>query len=410
MKPKKLIAAPLLAVVLAHSTPAAAGVDLTPVLNAISAAQSYLANLFHTDSGRLAGVVEASAKAEIDTINGAQQGISRTIIKVDQDRANAQAKLDYQAAPDPCTTGAILRHVAALTNAQAQAAASYRRGGGGYRPADSDLDQRLNNATLTPAMAAAKSADIHAKTYCTDAEAGQLGLLGSRACLRQSQLPGADIQADSLYYGAKRKGAAFNGPSLSYSREQIDAALAYNSNATDPLPAQPLTAAQANTADGKLYHAMWLASKSRIDAADINKRDIIASRTPLLNGNVMLEALKSSNTSEDFGRASNQFYLDSKDRYGFENGVSPMALLDFDVERRYSNPAWVSQLAAASPAAVAREQAHMQALQLHLQMKQVYQNERIIALLSDMVAASVRSEMEPRLQAQYSRLTSASRK
>jgi hypothetical protein len=398
---KHFIAVPLIVASLAYSSSAAA-LDLAPVVNAINTASQFLSSVFNTGAAKLAGMIESTSKAQMDTTNRAQEGISKTIIKVDQDRANEQAKMDYQAAPDPCTTGAILRHVAALTSAQAQAAANYRRGGGGgYHPADPDLDQRLNSATLIPGVAAVKSADAHAKSYCTDAEAGQLGLLGSRVCLRQSQLPGADIQADSLFYGAKRKGAAYAGPNLTYSKEQIDAALAYNANTTDPLPAQPVRFAQANVQEGRLYHALWLSAKARIDAADINKRDIIASRTPLLDGRIMLDALKNSNSSEDFGRASNQFYLDSKDRYGFDQGVSPMALLDFDVERRYSNPAWVSQLGAASQGAIAREQAHMLALQLHLQLKQIYQNERIIALLSDQVATSARADMEAKLQAQY---------
>lgn len=402
---KYRLASLVLSVTLAYSAPSRAACDGC-VVNAVGAASSAITGSIALWIGKLAGVVESTSKAEMDTMGRVQQGVSETIIKVDHDREESNIIRRAQSSPDPCSTGAILRHVSTVTAAQAKAAASYRRGsgygGGSYRPANASLDKRVNDPGMTPGTAGALSAQVHSTDYCSDAQANGLKLLGTQVCARQSNYPDADIQAETLFYGAKRKGATYTGQNLVFGREQIDAAQAYIANTTDPLPAQAVSPAQANTPEGKLYHAMWLAAKARIDAADINKREILAARTPVADGKVMLDALKNSGSTEDFGRASNQFYLENKDRYGFENGVSPMALLDFDVERRHSNKEWVKAVFAASPEAIAKEQAQMQALQLHLQMKQVYQNERIIALLADMVSTSTRAEMDARLQAQYS--------
>jgi hypothetical protein len=58
-------------------------------------------------------------------------------------------------------------------------------------------------------------------------------------------------------------------------------------------------------------------------------------------------------------------------------------------------------MSAASPAAVAREQAFMTALLLDFQMKQQLSNERQEILLGQIAAALTRADMTPKLEAAY---------
>jgi hypothetical protein len=204
-------------------------------------------------------------------------------------------------------------------------------------------------------------------------------------------LPGADVKAETLLSGAKARPG--DPDSYTFTQKQIEAAQTLIANASDPLPVRGLNKAEANTRAGVEYYALALAGQAKMSFSQQSMRDALARRVPVPEGKALVAAITKGNPS------AAAYY--ARLPHLKTEGISALDMQDAEAARRYRNPQWLVDMSAASPAAVAREQAFMTALLLDFQMKQQLSNERQEILLGQIAAALTRMDMGPKLEAAF---------
>lgn len=183
-------------------------------------------------------------------------------------------------------------------------------------------------------------------------------------------LQNADIQAETIFGGAGL-GSGSGAGSTYATPEAADAARAFAFNlANAPLP-PPLPAPALSTHAGKEYLMVSRGDMARASVSADAVSQIEGERTPVPGIAQMIKQM--------WGAQANVVA---------PTGTPPgsdISQHDFDqieVNRRYENPNWYVQVAAASPANLQREALFMQALDLHLRAEELSRLERIELLLS----------------------------
>lgn len=189
-----------------------------------------------------------------------------------------------------------------------------------------------------------------------------------------SEIPDADMLADSLLAGAGKSG---NVTAFTYNPKQIRAAQDFINNAVDIAPPNDIPDSAANTIEGRRFRSMLRAEKARMSLAFKSFADALAYRTPIPGFAV----------GKDIGLP------------GLTGDISYQEFLTNEVRRRYNNPAWYSQVAGATPANLQREGLYMQALELHMRMEDAKRMEKIELLLAQLnmnsaIASTYRKEIE----------------
>lgn len=340
---------------------------------------------------RHANVVEGSAKmivqSQAENTKALNQQASERAKNMELYRLGQQ----YQLPPNPCTAGAIATHAEAMNRAQGAISSSFQPGGSRSRLQALKAADAYVNAPVDagPEARAASLVGAHSKHFCDVAEAQKYA--GTRVCQAAGELPGADAKAETLLSGAKARPG--DPDSYTFTQKQIEAAQTLIANASDPLPVRGLNKAEANTRAGVEYYALALAGKAKMDFSQQALRDALARRVPVPEGKALVAAITKSNPS------AAAYY--ARLPHLKTEGISQLDLQDTEVARRYRNPQWLVDMSAASPAAVAREQAFMTALLLDFQQKQQLSNERQEILLGQIAAALTRMDMGPKLEAAY---------
>lgn len=389
---KKLSLSILAAALMAMAAPARAGCCAQPdVVAAVWGAAQWTATQINLYISKLAGVVEGSAKMIIQNQAENTKAINQQAADREKNMELYRIGQQYQLPPDPCTLGAIATHSEAMHRAQGAIASSFQAGGSRSRLQNLKAADAYVNSPVDagPEARAAALVGSHSKHFCDVEEAKKYG--GTRVCQTTGELPGADAKAETLLSGAKARPG--DPDSYTFTAKQIEAAQTLIANASDPLPVRGLNKAEANTRAGVEYFALALAGKAKMDFSQQAMRDALARRVPVPEGKALVAAITKGNPS------AAAYY--ARLPHLKTEGISALDLQDAEVARRYRNPQWLVDMSAASPAAVAREQAFMTALLLDFQMKQQMSNERQEILLGQIAAALTRTDMTPKLEAAY---------
>lgn len=220
--------------------------------------------------------------------------------------------------------------VAAQSKSASGSAASKLSSGKGV--SSSAVRKRISTASEEQARDAYDGANVHA-AYCTAAEYERFG--GTGICPAISNLPGGDSQVRSIYGGAGPEGQA---PALSWSQEQIDAAMAYMKNTARPSAGRTPGKGEVNTVTGRTYVGLLNEYNGIIDAASEPQLSLIAdSKTSETTRDALKEALQSPSAAQYFDNVASpeakaKGYMSQREFESFEAG------------RRYANTAYLSDL------------------------------------------------------------------
>ena len=220
--------------------------------------------------------------------------------------------------------------VAAQSKSASGSAASKLSSGKGV--SSSAVRKRISTASEEQARDAYDGANVHA-AYCTAAEYERFG--GTGICPAVSNLPGGDSQVRSIYGGAGPEGQA---PALSWSQEQIDAAMAYMKNTARPSAGRTPGKGEGNTVTGRTYVGLLNEYNGIIDAASEPQLSLIAdSKTSETTRDALKEALQSPSAAQYFDNVASpeakaKGYMSQREFESFEAG------------RRYANTAYLSDL------------------------------------------------------------------
>ncbi|PAN81648.1 conjugal transfer protein [Enterobacter cloacae] len=220
--------------------------------------------------------------------------------------------------------------VAAQSKSASGSAASKLSSGKGV--SSSAVRKRISTASEEQARDAYDGANVHA-AYCTEAEYERFG--GTGICPAISNLPGGDSQVRSIYGGAGPEGQA---PALSWSQEQIDAAMAYMKNTARPSAGRTPGKGEVNTVTGRTYVGLLNEYNGIIDAASEPQLSLIAdSKTSETTRDALKEALQSPSAAQYFDNVASpeakaKGYMSQREFESFEAG------------RRYANTAYLSDL------------------------------------------------------------------
>ncbi|MBT1774966.1 conjugal transfer protein TraW [Enterobacter hormaechei subsp. xiangfangensis] len=220
--------------------------------------------------------------------------------------------------------------VAAQSKSASGSAASKLSSGKGV--SSSAVRKRISTASEEQARDAYDGANVHA-AYCTAAEYERFG--GTGICPAVSNLPGGDSQVRSIYGGAGPEGQA---PALSWSQEQIDAAMAYMKNTALPSAGRTPGKGEVNTVTGRTYVGLLNEYNGIIDAASEPQLSLIAdSKTSETTRDALKEALQSPSAAQYFDNVASpeakaKGYMSQREFESFEAG------------RRYANTAYLSDL------------------------------------------------------------------
>ena len=387
---KKIYLSLLAASLLALAAPVRADC-CSGIIAAIWGSSQWEVTQLNTSLGKVAGVVEGSGKMIIQNQAESTKAINQQAAEREKNMELYRLGQQYQLPPDPCTLGAVATHAEAMNRAQGAISSSFQPGGSRSRLQNlKSADAYVNApADVGPEARAASLIASHSKHFCDVTEAQKYG--GTRVCQTTGELPGADVKAETLLAGAKARPG--DPDSYTFTAKQIEAAQTLIANASDPLPVRGLNKAEANTRAGVEYYALALAGKAKMDFSTQAMRDALARRVPVPEGKALVAAITKGNPS------AAAYY--SRLPHLKTDGISQLDLQDAEVARRYRNPQWLIDMSAASPAAVAREQAFMMALLLDFQMRQQLSNERQEILLGQIAAALTRADMTPKLEAAY---------
>lgn len=178
----------------------------------------------------------------------------------------------------------------------------------------------------------------------------------------------ADVLADSLLSGATRMGREKLN---TFTPNDVAAAEAFLFNATDSAPPEEIPEYLAATAEGQKYRMMLRAERARQSISIKSYADALASR-------IAVPGLKDK-VGQIWNAMSRVISPGVKAPTG---DLSYREFMTTEIERRYSNPTWYVQIAAATPANVLREIAFMLALDMHQRQQAEDRQEKIELLLA----------------------------
>lgn len=303
---------------------------LQGVVVGLTAAMAFLIN--ESTAGIIAaieGSMKVNAFAQADALNAHKQVILMGMAASDKLRISAEQSL--ATLPLANVTGAVAS-VAGQAIEGSTKVSSY---------ANTALVNR-HLTTKNPGVTTGDSYQVYLKNYGPS-----------------SDLPDADMLADSLLAGAGKPG---NVSTFTFSPKQIRAAQDFISNAVDVAPPNDIPDSAASTSEGRRFRAMLRAEKARMSLAFKSFADALAYRTPIPGFAV----------GKDIGLP------------GVTSDISYQEFLINEVRRRYNNPAWYAQVAGATPANLEREALYMRALGMHLNLEKQKHTEKIELMLAQL--------------------------
>lgn len=271
---------------------------------------------------------------------------------------------------------------------------SYGRGGGGMA-----TSRAIANG-LMPAPQAEAQAVLAVKEACSQYAAGAVrpkactdaGLGGANA----SGFPNADIRAETIVDGPQKS------ETQTVRRLTVDPAEAgstaiddYMRNLDTPIQLRALTPAEASSQGGRQYLSFYDSYEARMSLATKPLRVLNANHAPSSSLIDVLKTMIVSTTAKNFLPA----YLAARFPKWQSLGVSQDEYMNIEVLRRYANADYLTTVSTMSSIEIQREQLLATSFTNALLWRLVQSTELNGVVSSQAVAASVRAEMTPQLNA-----------
>ncbi|EJA1620115.1 conjugal transfer protein TraW [Escherichia coli] len=258
--------------------------------------------------------------------------------------------------------------------------ASLSRGGGVN---SSSVKKALSSKPDAPEKDLFATADIH-RNYCTKEDADAWGDL----CNGVSNLPGGDKQIRSLLAGA---GPEDKAPELTFSQEQTDAAMMYLKNSSRRSVGRALKKGEVKTDSGRQYIGMMTEHDSIQSAAEQPQLAMVAASQPNeATKDVLAETLQTP--------SSKAWYDANASEEAKRTGMMSLREFEsFEVNRRYANTDYQTDLQGMDGDNLVRESIRVQSLQnaLLLGIKQQLHENAI--LIGQQLSLQGAQYYEPRL-------------
>ena len=194
----------------------------------------------------------------------------------------------------------------------------------------------------------------------------------SQALTKIASQPQTNFDASNLFGTNDLAG----GSTLSTSQSQ--AAQNFVLNVTNPVPYVAGSEPSANTAEGRRAAVANLRDHAVLSLARHTLNEQLALRTAQVNPSLVAWQNQLSQESGLPPLPANTA------------GVSLMSVLGTDVNSRFSNPAWLSELHTLSSTGVLRETALEEALEIEVEWQELLSDQRIEALLAAIASKQVR--------------------
>lgn len=310
------------------------------------------------------------------------QATRQQIIFSNETQRLEEARRTFSVPDSVCSDSAS--GVAAETRSTAGSNASRLSSGGGISSAP--VRNRITAVAESQGRDAYDGANVHA-AYCTAAEYARYG--GTDVCPAISELPGGDNQVRSVYDGAGPEGQA---PALTWTQEQIDAAMAYMKNTARPSAGRTPGKGEVKTVTGRSYVGLLNEYNGIIDAASEPQLSLVAdSKLNEATKSALQEALQSPSAAQYFDEmaspeAKAKGYMSRREFELFEAG------------RRYGNTAYISDLQQMDGDNLTRELIRTTS-QMNWQLNDIKEQLRKGNVINgQLLATSARQAYAPRLQ------------
>ncbi|WP_229301713.1 conjugal transfer protein TraW [Klebsiella pneumoniae] len=235
---------------------------------------------------------------------------------------------------------------------------------------------------------ASSTAEVHSQ-YCDSSDYAAFG--GTSFCPSVSDMPRADTSLSSLLYGAGKEGKA---PDLTFTDEQTDAALRYMKNTALRSAGRQLSRGEVKGASGRIYLGMIQQYQALTDAAAQPQMEMIANSKPNPATDAALADARKVPEVESYFQAT------ASNRAKQLNRMSAREFEEFEVGRRYSNPAYQATLTNKNTEDLMREQINIANLNNWLVLKTKQQLEKQNVLLGQILANDAYQTYKPMLAAQ----------
>lgn len=233
----------------------------------------------------------------------------------------------------------------------------------------------------------------HTAKYCTEED------VRNGLCKEVTPLGDADVDSKTLFSGAGGDQTA-GGESLTFSDRQVEASndLLGNLTGAGDTP-RALTPAELKTTAGQEYEALRTVYIARTSPPSQILQRVQDRRIATENSKEIYKRLM-EDTTDKTGYFKRMIEM-SKDSSGVRPAgerISELELLKYEVDRRYANEKWHSQIQQeTSSTPLLKEIALMQALQLKFEYEHFRDREMANATMALQALDSVKREMLPRL-------------
>lgn len=356
---------------------------------------------------------DAASNKISETVSQSTDNAIKRNVDVQQQNQIQEAGRNTRTPIDPCA------NAAAGLSGPSGGGKNQGVAGGGLGPGGSAQVKSSGSAMLDKVMKIAKG-DAPAPSPETQASLAQAGACEAyaygeraRACkasgvktANNTDLPNADISAASLLDGAQSV-AKSGQTSLTFTEEQVTAAVAYLRNVSNPISLRDLTPSESKTDDGRRFLALRDAHKARLEMSVrpanewLGKRMANKELTPVVQ------------TMLDGGGAAAKYLQATLAKQAPDwktKGISSHNLMYIETSRRYRNPDWALEIAATSdPLTLQREQLALLALNADIARQQLFEQEKTNIFLGSVYQSTLNADFMPELIAQHRKAISAPR-
>lgn len=334
----------------------------TQIVPQLSTANGTLGTLLSTNQ-QIGGTISSGNDKIAAMIQQSTENLQQYATYAQQVQHLEQARRSYTV-PDSICSESASGQASQVARQSAVKQTTLARGGS---VRDDAIKKALSSKPDVPEKEWFATADIH-RNYCTKEDVDAWGDL----CSGESPLPGGDKEVRSLLAGA---GPEDKVPELTFTQEQTDAAMMYLKNSVRHSPGRALKKGEVKTDSGRQYIGMMTEHDAIQSAAEQPQLAMVAASQPNeATKDVLAEALQtpSSKAWFDENASAEAKHTGMMSQREFES---------FEVNRRYANTAYQTDLQAMDGDNLLRESIRLQSLQtaLLLGIKQQLQENAIIS-------------------------------
>ncbi|WP_337263687.1 MULTISPECIES: conjugal transfer protein TraW [unclassified Serratia (in: enterobacteria)] len=382
---KRVIAACIGGLILSVSQTLAYPVEVTAsrpitqeVVPQLSTANGTLGSILSTTQ-QIGGAVSAGNDKIAAMIQQSTENLQQYATYAQQVQNLEQARRSYTV-PDAICSESASGQASQIARQAGAKQASLASGGGVSNTA---IKKVLSSKPAAPEQSQFATAEIH-RSYCTQEDADAWGEL----CNGVSNLPGGDKQIRSLLAGG---GAEDKAPELTFTQEQTDAAMMYLKNSSRRSVGRALKKGEVKTDSGRQYIGMTTEHDAIQSAAEQPQLAMVAASQPNeATKDVLAETLQTP--------SSKAWYDQNASAEARRTGMMSLREFEaFEVNRRYANTDYQTDLQNMDGDNLVRESIRVQSLQnaLLLGIKQQLQESAILS--GQQLSLSSAQYYEPRL-------------